>query len=71
MQGGPDSGFVDKPEGEVMTKVCPRCFHMVREPTGAGALSCPRCLRQGNAVPLLNAIPPQRPVVNRGPAATR
>jgi hypothetical protein len=45
-----------------MTKVCPRCHHMVREAIGNGALSCPRCLRQGSAVPLLNAVPPQRPV---------
>jgi hypothetical protein len=42
-----------------MTKVCPRCHHMVREPAQSGALSCPRCLRQGNAVPLLNAIQAQ------------
>jgi hypothetical protein len=45
-----------------MTKVCPRCHHMVREPARSGALSCPRCLRQGRAVPLLNAVPMQRPV---------
>jgi hypothetical protein len=45
-----------------MTKVCPRCHHMVREPIADGALSCPRCLRRGSAVPLLDAIPPQRPV---------
>jgi hypothetical protein len=45
-----------------MTKVCPRCHHMVREPAGSGALSCPRCLRQGRAVQLLNAVPMQRPV---------
>jgi hypothetical protein len=53
-----------------MTKVCPRCHHMVREPAQTGALSCPRCLRQGNAVPLLNAIQAQRPV-NRSSASVR
>jgi hypothetical protein len=45
-----------------MTKVCPRCHHLVREPSDASALSCPRCVQRGISVPLLNAIPPQRPV---------
>lgn len=55
-----------------MTKVCPRCHHMVRDSDESGPLSCPRCLRQGNAVPLLNAIPRQRPVPQpRAPAGLR
>jgi hypothetical protein len=35
---------------------------MIREPSDGGALSCPRCAQRGIAVPLLDAIPPQRPV---------
>ena len=53
-----------------MTKVCPRCHHMVREPSetdsqgtsGMDSPSCPRCAGNGRIVPLLNAIPVQRPV---------
>jgi hypothetical protein len=54
-----------------MTKVCPRCFHMVREPAGSGSRGCPRCLRHGSVVPLLNAVPPQRPVVEPRESALR
>jgi hypothetical protein len=51
-----------------MTKVCPRCHHMVREPADSGSLSCPRCIQNGRAVPLLNAVPVQRPVADRATA---
>jgi hypothetical protein len=45
---------------------------MVREPAGDAALSCPRCLRRGIAVPLLNAVPKQNPVAEpREPVGLR